>query len=572
MICVFLAIATLALYWQGREFDFTHFDDNLYVTDNTYVNSGLTWSGILWAFTRVHANNWHPVTWISHMIDCQIADVDPAWHHLVNVALHAANAVLLFLLLSKMTGARWRSAFVAALFAVHPLHVESVVWVSERKDVLSTLFWFLTTLAYVRYVQSPKARQYALVVVLFVLGLLSKPMLVTLPLTLLLLDWWPLGRCAKSFERVGTGFGDEGIENCTVTDQSSAAKNVVKLPALRHMLANLPDKLPLLVLAAASAVTTFVVQRITGAVESLNAYPIGERVANAVVAYVAYIKMMFLPTKLACLYPHPKDTLPPWQVAGSAVLLVLLSWLFVRIARWRPYWLVGWLWYLITLIPVIGLVQVGKQALADRYTYVPLIGLFVIISWGIPDLVGVWLGKVDASSKVSAIIAASLGTCALISLLPITYRQIGCWRDDITLWNRAIAVTRNNAVAHYNLGTTLAALGDMDGAQRHFSEAVRADPQKYDAHNNLGGILLYKGQIDKAIAHFRMAVKLKPDYPDAQCNLGLALLQRGDYRRAIVHFNECLKHRPNDTEALNGLQEAQELIDNSNRVDSKKTD
>jgi tetratricopeptide (TPR) repeat protein len=282
--------------------------------------------------------------------------------------------------------------------------------------------------------------------------------------------------------------------------------------------------------------------------------------------------MMFLPTKLACLYPHPKDTLPLWQVAGSAVLLVLLSWLFVRISRWRPYLLLGWLWYLITLIPVIGLVQVGKQALADRYTYVPLIGLFVIISWGVPDLIGAWLGKVDASSKVSAIIAASLGASALISLLPITYRQIGYWRDDITLWNRAIAVTRNNAVAHYNLGTTLAALGDMDGAQHHFSAAVRADPKKYDAHNNLGGILLYKGQIDKAIAHFRMAIKLKPDYPDAQCNLGVALLQRGDYHRAIVHFKECLKYRPNDAEALNGLQEAQELIDNSNRVDSKKTD
>lgn len=505
------------------------------------------------------------------MIDCQIAGLDPAWHHFVNVVFHTVNTILLFLLLNRMTGARWRSAFVAALFAVHPVHVESVAWVSERKDVLSTLFWFLTTQAYVRYVQSPKIWQYALVIALFVLGLLSKPMAVTLPLTLMLLDWWPLGRCLRSFEHVGTEFVNIS-EDRIVSSQYFATKNnkVANISVHQCMLGNLPDKLPLLILAATSAVATFVVQRVTGAVESLDAYSIGERTANAIVAYVAYIKMMFLPTKLACLYPHPKNTLPIWQVAGSLVLLVVLSWLFVKMARWRPYLLVGWLWYIITLIPVIGLVQVGKQALADRYTYVPLIGLFVIISWGFPDLLGVWLDKIKAPSKTGPIITASLGACFLVFLLPITYRQIGYWRNDITLWNRALAVTRNNAVAHYNLGNTLLSLGDIDGAQRHFSEAIRINPKKYDAHNNLGGILLYKGNIERAITHFRIAIKLRPDYPDAQCNLGLALLQRGDYHQAIVHFKECLKLRPNDAEALDGLQEAQELINNSNENRYKK--
>ena len=503
------------------------------------------------------------------MVDCQIAGLDPAWHHFVNVVFHTFNTILLFLLLNRMTGARWRSAFVAALFAFHPLHVESVAWVSERKDVLSTLFWLLTTLAYVRYVQSPKIWQYALVIALFVLGLLSKPMLVTLPLTLMLLDWWPLGRCLKSFERVGTGFSN-GSKDCVISRQSFPTKNeVVNLSMRQCMLVNLPDKLPLLILAATSAVATFVVQRVTGAVESLDAYSIGERAANAIVAYVAYMKMMFLPTKLACLYPHPKNTLPLWQVAGSLVLLVVLSWLFVRMARWRPYLLVGWLWYLITLVPVIGLVQVGKQALADRYTYVPLIGLFVIISWGVPDLLGVWLDKIKASSKTGPIITALIGACFIVALLPITYRQIGYWHNDITLWNRALAVTRNNAVAHYNLGNTLVGLGDLDGAQHHFSEAIRIDPKKYDAYNNLGGMLLYKGHIERAITHFRIAIKLKPDYPDAQCNLGLALIQRGDYHQAIVHFKECLKRRPNDADALNGLQEAQELINNSNENKKK---
>jgi tetratricopeptide (TPR) repeat protein len=520
LICVLLAVVTLALYWQTLGFDFTHFDDNLYVTDNPEVQGGLSLSSIAWAFTHTRANNWHPVTWLSHMADYQIAELDPAYHHFTSVALHLANAILLFALLNRLTGRRWRSAFVAALFAAHPLHVESVAWVAERKDVLSTLFWLLTTMAYVSWARSPSLGRYLAVVLLFALGLLSKPMLVTLPLTLILLDFWPLGR----------------------------------LSDVRSWRPAIAGKTTLFVLAVASAITTFVVQRVTGAVGSLDAYPLGERLANALVAYVVYIKAMLWPTGLACFYPHPGASLPLWQPLVSAVALAALTYGAIRLARCRPYLILGWLWYLITLLPVIGIVQVGKQAIADRYTYIPLIGIFIAVTWWAADLI---TGTTATAVRRAA--AGALGIVVVAALLPITYRQIGYWQDDVTLWNHALAVTKNNAVAHYNLATTYATQGDFTAAERHFREAVRVDPRKHDAHNNLGVMLLQRGDTIGAERHFRRAVNLDPGCADARNNLASVLFQKGRYDEAIKHYEAYLRLVPGDEEAIAALREAREI-------------
>ena len=453
-----ITLLTLALYWRVQGHGFLHYDDYQYVVDNPHVRHGLTRQGVLWALTSGYASNWHPLTWLSHMLDCELYGLNPQGHHLNNLLLHIANALLLFRLLLRMTGALWRSAFVAALFALHPLHVESVAWVAERKDVLSTLFWMLTLGAYLRYRERPTGTRYLATLFLFALGLAAKPMLVTLPFVLLLLDCWPLGR----------------------------------MPSPRSLLPLVREKAPFFVLAALSSVITFWVQSHWGAV--VLSIPLKERLANALVSYVGYGAKMLWPVNLACFYPHPLDGLPLWQAAGALLLLAGVTVAVVRAGRRLPYLAVGWLWYLGTLVPVIGLVQVGAQAMADRYTYVPLIGLFVMLSWG--------AGSLAAKGPLPKIATAALSAALLAALLPLTWSQISHWKDSETLFAHALEVTDRNLLAHNNLGNALARQGRLEEAEFHLVEALRLRPDYAAAQNNLGILRLRQGRFEEAAGHF----------------------------------------------------------------------
>jgi tetratricopeptide (TPR) repeat protein len=596
LIWIVLCLLVLAGYWQTAGFQFTRFDDDVYITHNDRVKEGLTLRSVVWAFTTGHACNWHPLTWLSHQADWELFGANPAGHHLENVLLHAINAILLFTLLSGITGAVWRSAFVAALFAVHPLHVESVAWVVERKDVLSTLFWMLTMIAYVRYVRGRDGDQplrgafaaYVLVAALYALGLMAKPMLVTLPIILMLLDWWPLGRYASHFPSPqpsparGEGEGKGGSPQSPpkrrergrmlplLSDSQTPGSTTLDSP-----LSAFREKLPLFALAAASCVVTFLVQRAGGAVKALEVYPIGVRIANALVAYVGYLVKTVWPSGLAGFYPHPGTGLPVWQVVGSIAFLMTVTALAVLASRNRPYLAVGWLWYVVTLIPVIGFVQVGNQAMADRYTYIPLIGVFIILAWGIPDLAHA-LWRTDDASRERALVVAAMVVVAALTVC--TFVQARYWRDTTTLFTRALDVTSNNALAHNNLGRALYDSGRKQDALRHYKEAVRIEPGYSDAHynlgvyygdrgdyaraaqeylaalkfspthalshNNLGTILARRGKLDEAIAHYRRALRIDPGYIDARFNLALVLLERGTWNESRGEFARLLSLRP----------------------------
>ncbi len=428
--CIYLVLAlcTLAVYWQVNNFEFiTSFDDDIYIVDNDHINGGLTWEGIKWAFAHTHAYNWHPLTSISHMADCTLYGLDPAGHHLSNVVLHIINALLLLYVLKRMTGALWPSAFVAAAFALHPLHVESVAWISERKDMLSTLFWILTMLAYVRYAERPTIKRYLVVALSLALGLMAKQMLVTLPFVLLLLDYWPLGR----LELKGYRF-------------RNSALTVAPVSVSRCIL----EKLPLIVLSIAAGLTIYLVQQNVELVKSGAEYPFLYRVGNAMTAYIKYIARMFWPMNLSTFYPHMKDKLPQWQIAGSAMLLVYVTVESFWRAKVRPYLAVGWLWYLGTLVPVIGLVQIGLQAQADRYTYIPLTGLFIIIAWGAPELIARLRYRKAVLSVAAVLLLCALGVT--------TFYQVGHWQSNITLHRRAAAVVPDNYWAYNNLAWSLA--------------------------------------------------------------------------------------------------------------------
>jgi len=529
-ICLFLIAAILAVFWQVRFHEFLEYDDNVYVTENPHVNTGLTLKGIIWAFTTHHASNWHPLTWLSHMLDCQLYGLNPAGHHLTNLVFHIASTLLLFLVLKGMTGALWRSGFVAALFALHPLHVESVAWLAERKDVLSTFFWILTMWTYVRYTKQPKLNRYLLVLLSFSLGLMSKPMLVTLPFVLLLVDYWPL--CRFQF-RPRSGDHRSNI------DKSKEA-NDQRSFALRLVL----EKIPFFVLAAVSSFLTFFVQRSGGAVKSLDSYPLGARMANALVSYVSYIGKMIWPHRLAVFYPYPV-VLPTWQVAGAGLLLVCVSSLVILAARRRPYLMVGWLWYLGTLVPVIGLVQVGYQAMADRYTYVPLIGLFVMIAMGVPDILSRWRYR-----RIVMVVSASL---LLATFMVITWLQVRYWQNGVTLFEHSLGVTANNSLGHYNLGVALAGRGKTQEAISHYTEALRIKPDYAEAQNNLGVNFYYQGKTQEAISHYTEALRIKPDYAEAHYNLGVALVDQGKTQEAIAHYTEALRIKPDNSEAQNNL-------------------
>lgn len=567
VLCLLLALATLAVYCRVGGYDFVNYDDSDYVTANRHVQAGLKWENVVWAFKTGHASNWHPLTWLSHELDCQLFGVSAGPQHLVNLGLHVVNMLLLFLVLWQMTRAYWRSAVVAGLFALHPLHVESVAWISERKDVLSTLFFLLTLWAYARYAvcdrqgttldagaenQSRKASGfYVLALVFYVLGLMSKPMLVTLPCVLLLLDYWPLGRIELSFKCWKARLG-------------------LKL---------LLEKLPFFALSAASSVITFIAQQKGGAVST--SLPVADRVANALVSYVRYIGKMFLPVDLSVLYPHPGHW-PVGVTLGCALLLGIISFgvLFLG-RRWR-FLPVGWLWFVGMMVPVIGLVQVGIQAMADRYTYVPMIGLFIVLVWGLGES---FPGNPERKKW--------LGTGAVLSLLGcglVTARQAQYWRDSEALFQHAVDTTSDNYLAYNNLGFYYSGKGQIDKAMENYRKsiaikptyedalnnlgyalagrkqfleaipyykaALRSAPRQVEVHNNLGNALSELGRIDEAIAHYEVALGQDPEHADAHNNLGIALAMQGKLEEAINHFQQAIRFKANYASAHGNLGNA----------------
>ena len=517
LLCLFLVLSTLFVYDQVQKFEFVNFDDTTYVVDNINIQKGFSMDSVAWAFTTVHAANWHPMTWLSHMADCQLFGMHAGKHHLINLVFHIFNTLLLFFVFRKMTGGLWQSAFVAALFALHPLHVESVVWVSERKDVQSTFFWLLTMGCYAAYVFRPTVYRYSGVLVLFAFGLMSKPVLVTLPCVLLLLDYWPLKRFS--------------FQEPSGKDPQNTLSNV-KLFC---------EKIPLFVLVIMSSGVTYYAQAKGGAVKSFDYIPLADRVANAIVSYAAYIGKMIYPVKLACLYPHP-EILPWWQVIGAILLLLVISAMVIRTAKDRPYLLVGWLWYLGTLVPMIGLVQVGGQAMADRYTYIPLIGLFVMISWGGADLLKKW--------KFQKSIIMVLSIVLIIFYAGLTWKQAGYWKNSITLFQHALAVTDNNSSMHYNLGNVLAETGRSEEAMYNYQQAIEIRPNFVDAHNNLANVYVQQGKTDAAIEQYYKVLALKPDYAGAQYNLGIALDDQGQTQEALPYFLSALKGMPDNADAF----------------------
>ena len=526
-VCIFLAAMTWLVFGQTLRHEFVSFDDNLYVCENPAVTHGLNLKGVGWAFTHIVVANWHPLTMMTHMLDCRLYGLNAGGHHLTNVLLHTASVILLFLVLRRMTGALWRSALVAAVFAIHPLRVESVAWVAERKDVLSGLFFMLTLWAYVRYVgkskaHSPKSKVfYGLVLLFFVLGLMSKPMVVTLPFVLLLLDYWPLNRFTPPPVPAVTGKGD-------------SLKNHF-LP-WRLIL----EKIPLLALSGAACVATMMIQK-----DIIAPVPLALRIGNAAVSYVVYLRQMFCPAGLAVLYPYPQNSLPGWKIALAVVLLAAISaGVFLRRQR-QPYLLMGWLWYLGMLIPVIGLVQVGGQAHADRYTYLPQIGLYLALIWA--------AGSLGAGWRHRRVVLGGLSTVILVALIFCARTQTSYWRNSESLWTHTLACTSDNDIAHYNLGDALVKMGRRDEAIAQYQKTLQITPNYAEAHNNLGSVLLQKGRVDEAIAHYQTALRITPENATAHNNLGNALRQKGRVDEAIAQCQVALQINPDYAEAHNNL-------------------
>jgi tetratricopeptide (TPR) repeat protein len=515
LVACLLVAATLAVYWRIGRHEFLHYDDDQYVTENPVVRSGLTAEGVSWAVTTTHFSYWHPLTWISHMTDVELFGMDARAHHFVSLSFHAANAVLLFLILFRMTGGLGRSGFAAALFALHPLHAESVVWIAERKDVLSTFFALLAIGAYLRYVRRPGMPEYIAVLLLFLLGLMAKPMVVTLPLVLLLLDYWPLRRFSQD-----------------VVLPYAAAEDP---PRSRPHLRILGEKVPLLLLSAAVGVVTLLSPGVRGASSTLERLPLDVRAANSLVAAAGYLRQMVWPSSLTVYYPHPEGSLGTWQIAGAAALVGGMTMFVLRFAGRRPYLAVGWFWYLATLLPVSGMLQVGGQSMADRYTYVPLIGVFIMISWGVSDLTAGWRFRAPTLAAAGA---------ALCVLAFVAWRQAGYWRDDRTLFFHAIEVTSNNYLAEMNLGVALEREKRVDDAIPHYKEALRIRPSYADAHYNLGVALGKKGAIDEAAFHYRRVLQLRPRDANAHNNLGFLLYSQGRLDEAIVHYRDAIRIQP----------------------------
>ncbi len=532
-ICIFLAAMTWLVFGQTLGHEFVNYDDEFYIADNPTVLGGLSLKGIVWAFTHNVNDNWTPLTVISHMLDCQLYGTNAGWHHLTSILLHMASVIVLFLVLKGMTSALWRSAFVAAVFAIHPLHVESVAWIAERRDVLSGLFFMLTLWAYTRYAQGrssverrapgagssnlaldPRLRtlDYGLVLLFFALGLMSKPMVVTLPFVLLLLDYWPLKRFTQPGGRL--------------------------VPW--HLIA---EKVPLLALSGATCVVTLFAQK-----EAIAPLPLSLRIGNALVSYVAYLGQMIYPAGLAVYYPYPENGLPLWKIVVALVLLLVISAGAVAARRKQPWLVFGWLWYLGMLVPAIGLIQSGLRARADRYTYLPQIGLYLLLTWAAADLCAGWRHR--------RVVLGGLATVILVALIFCARAQTAYWRNSESLWTHTLACTSGNYVAHYNLGYALFQKGSVDEAMVQYQKALQINPDSAEAHNNLGNALLQKGNVDEAIAQYQKALEVKPDYAEAHYNLGNALLQKGNVDEAMAQYQKALEVKPDYAEAHYNLGNA----------------
>ncbi len=516
-IYFFLLGATLAVYSQTRTYEFVTFEDPSYVSANPHVSGGLTRESVAWAFSANHLGYWIPLTWLSHMIDWQLFGNRSGLHHLTSVLLHSLSTLLLFALLRRLTGSRWRSAFVAFLFSLHPLHVESVAWVSARKDVLCGVFFFLTLWAYALYVERPSRSRYALVLVLFCLGLMSKPVIVTLPFVLLLLDVWPLRRIA--------------VGQCATTDKTKAS--VKQKSGTQSAAALLREKTPLFALAAVSSAITYMTQASVGAVQGW--IPIGTRFGNAVTSYIVYIAQVFWPEKLAVFYQHPL-ALPLWQILGACGILLAVSVLVVRSTALHPYLAVGWFWYLGTLVPVIGLIQAGIQARADRFTYIPLIGILLILAWGLPDLWQRW-PRAQSALAGTAILACSASVV-------VAWHQVQTWQDSASLYQRDIEVSPGSYLGYYGLGGLLRDQGQLDESIAYYREAVRLAPTYPNALVSLASVLLNKGRVSEAIMQFSEALRLSPGSVPTIVELGVALQQAGRTSEAIARFREAIRISP----------------------------
>jgi tetratricopeptide (TPR) repeat protein len=529
IISLLLVAVTVCIYWSVGTHDFTHYDDPDYVTENPHVQAGLTASGIVWAFSKTVSEEgtyWHPVTWLSHMLDCEIFGLRPGPQHLMNLAFHAANVVLLYFVLLRLTGSPLRSAMVAALFALHPLQVDTVAWIAERKNVLSTLFWLLTTLAYVRYARKPDTRRYALVFVLYALGLMSKPMLVTVPCVLLLLDYWPLRRVQAKWA-------------IPQTAGASAPEFVAATPGRLII-----EKLPLFALALISGIITIIGHQRIGLLATTEQLPLSGRFISSLVSYAAYLKKAVWPADLAVFYPLPKHW-PVQEIVGAAVVLAIVTILALKFLRQKPFLAVGWFWFLGTLVPVIGILQVSDQAMADRWAYVPLIGMFVVVVWAASDLLS---GRPYAKQVLSVSAAA-----VLITLAVVTHRQLGYWQDTKTLFQHALAVTTNNAVAHNGLGDELYHEGKYKESEAEFLEALRIAPNSLRSLSGLGVLYFHEGNTDKAMSYFNTVLQKNPHYSDAHYELGNIFASQGKYAEAADQYAAAIRSRPDLADAHNNL-------------------
>ena len=512
VILLGLAVMTLGIYAQVIGHQFITLDDPTYIRENPNVNRGVTLAGLAWAFTTFHAANWHPLTWISHMIDCQLFGTNAGRHLLVNTLIHAANTLLIFYFLLRTTHARWPSALVAALFALHPLHVESVAWASERKDTLSTFFGLLSLIAYVRYTEARSISRYAWVAITLALGLLAKPMLVTLPFLMLLLDYWPLRR----------------LQRLDGSDQLSVLRKIVV------------EKLPLFALVAVSMIITLLAQSHGGAVRTFAAAPVGFRLSNALVSYVKYLLLTFWPNNLAVYYPLAPTGIPTWQVIGAAFLLIGITTLCLFERRNRPYLIVGWLWFLGTLVPVIGFVQVGGQTMADRYFYIPSIGLFIALVFGLADFARSW--------HVAPLLRAGIAGGVLLILASLTNAQIQRWRDSFTLFEHTLAVTPPNLHMEHNLGLAMGGAGRFDEAAAHFEKALQIDRNFYDGLVGMGVTREFQGRLPEAIDYFQAAIHSQPDTPTAHLQLGRVLWKQNSDQAALEEIGRASQLAPKDAD------------------------
>jgi len=564
-ICMFVMVATFCIYSQVQDHEFIIFDDYQYIKDNWNIKSGLTSESISWAFTTFYAYNWFPITWLSHIIDYQLYGLNPKGHHMTNLLFHITNALLLFIILMRMTGKLWRCAFIVAMFAFHPLNVESVAWVAERKNVLSTFFWLLTMWAYIPYAEKPTIKKYGLVLMFFALGLMSKPMLITLPFVLLLLDYWPLRRL-----KLEQGGSDNEVP---VKSQYHVKSELLKL---------MLEKVPLFVLTTGSCILTLIAQQ-EGALINANNLSLTTRLKNAVVSYLEYLKKMIWPYDLAVFYPHPQSSLADWKWVVCFVVLVTITAICIKFIKKAPYFTVGWFWYIGTMVPVIGIVQVGMQAMADRYAYIPLIGIFIIFAWGVPELISKWNQK-------EKVLSVSVGIIILI-LLITTGGQVNHWRNSITIFKHALKVANENsynpylinyylgdafwdkrktseAISHYkmaiklnpsyaptynNLGIIMGAEGKTEEEISLYKMAIKINPDVAEAHYNLGNILSLKGKIKEAISHYKMAIELNPNYAQAHNNLGNILGAEGNNEEAISHHKMAIELNPDSAQAHNNL-------------------